>query len=219
MSTATVNGRTVSNLQVTIPAYGLGSGTVTLTDDAGLDGSLAVTVGTLATIATAVRGGSFMGSTSGMFVAGQGGWRRPVLAKGYNSGSGLQFAQLAGDAAREVGEIIGPTAAAVGSVGNFYARRAGPASQVMQLLPAGIGWWVDSLGVTQFGVRPTGLVTSPFEVVDYDPAFAKLTVMMDDTGALVPGLTMASPLIGSQVINCVSWVVGDAKMLGEVYFG
>lgn len=218
MSTALLDGRTVNALRLTIPAYGLPVADIAITDELGMSTTGLLTVGTLGFIMSPVRAGSFMGSTGVRAVGGMGGWRQTIPAKGYQSAVGLQFAQIVGDAAREVAELVGPSAVAVGSVGSFYGRRAEAASQVFNLLPTGTGWWVDTVGVTQFGVRAPGLVTSPFDVVDFAPNLGKLTVMMDDTAALVPGLQMVSPLIGSRVINCVDWTVTDSKMIGEVWF-
>lgn len=215
MSTATLNGRVAGSCKVTIPLNGAPIVDVYLTDTLPVSARSTVTVGTLALVCSPVRTGQFMGSTFARMAGGSAGWMRAVPAKGYTQANGLQGAQIVGDAAREVGETIG--AVVPGSVGNFYGRMAGAASQVFALFPRNVNWWVDYRGLTQVGTRTPGLVTARVEVLDFNPDLGRVTLTMDDTAALVPGLTLASPLFGSGIINCIGWTVTESKLLGEVW--
>lgn len=214
MATATVGGVPLERATLTVPSSGPWILDGVTTDV--LEGAPTVaTVGDITLSGTVVRSATFTGSTRLRMIAGAAGWSRTVLARGYRLAGGLQLAPILADAAREVGETVAGAPSV--SVGSWYGRRRGAASQVLRLLPDGVSWWVDYLGITRIGQRATGLVAPAFEVQDFDGARGVISLSTDTPAAFAPGRDIADPTIGARTINAVVWHVGGDRLRGEIW--
>jgi hypothetical protein len=168
------------------------------------------------------RAGMFAGGWSGFAVAGRGGWRKTLPAKGYRSPAGLVDAQIYGDAALESGEPP-PLVAAPRVVGGFYVRAGSflgqpcVASDVFSLLAPGQDWWVNPVGVAVVGTRLSGPVVAAFDLLENDPSAGRCVIATDAPAAFVPGLTFTDPQQGSFTINSVCWTSTAGKLRGEVW--
>jgi hypothetical protein len=217
--TALANGQPLTGLRVTVPWRGAPIVEATAPEavtPAG--GVVSFLLGDLAVTATLVpgRSGEFSGSWSGLAVAGRGGWRKTIPAKGYRSPAGLLDVQIFADAARECGELP-PVVSAPRNVGGFYVRREGRASDAFGLLAPGQDWWINSAGVTIVGQRLPTLTAAPFDLLEWDPARGRVTIATDSPAAFAPGVTFADPLAGSFTVNSVVWTATAAKLRGEVW--
>src|SRR6185503_959921 len=76
-----------------------------------------------------------------------------------------------------------------------YADIVEPASQAIHRLK--LNWYVRNDGITVFGVRPTGTVTTDARIlVNYrNDAIGYRVVNCEDPGALSPGLTFEGDVI------------------------
>jgi len=141
-------------------------------------------------------------------IAGAAGWQKNVPAKGYHNDVGVRARPVAEDAAREVGETLGTFAPALERVGADYARQAGPASRALEGVLGGVAWWVDDSGVTHAGPRPVATVTTPFDVISYNPGLRVVTLGVDDPGAVRVGSVLTGkPLDGPLTVREVEVVV------------
>lgn len=222
---STANGLSLTSCRVTIPWRGVPIVEAQCSDEVTpVGGLVAFLLGDLAVSATLLpsRAGMFAGSWSGFAVAGRGGWRKALPAKGYTSPVGLLDAQIYGDAARESGELP-PVVMAPRIVGGFYVRAgsfngsARIASDVFELLEQGQDWWVTPAGITTVGTRAPGLITAPFDLLERDPATGRTAIATDEPAAFVPGLTFVDPLQGAFTINSIVWTSTTDKLTGEVW--
>ena len=70
---------------------------------------------------------TFQGKTRIRLIAGYGGWRKTIKAKGYKLAAGVKLSLVLGDAAKECGERI--TVAEDRELGKHYARDEAPAAR------------------------------------------------------------------------------------------
>lgn len=221
MSYATANGVTLSSCAVTEPMAGPAVIDIMTPDDAkgafpATPGGVLVALGGLSYACTVVRQAQYAGYIKARLVGGRGGWGRSVKPRGYTSSSGpLVFAQIAADAANEVGESV--VVSGSPQVGPQFTRRAGRASQVFSLLSAPNEWWVDRQGITQVGAREAGKVGAPANVLDVDGESGRVSFISDFPEAFAPGKTFVDPTWGSFLINAVRWISNDATVRGEIW--
>jgi hypothetical protein len=216
MSTATVNGITAAVCSLMITASGIPFADVELTDTVTLPPRSILIIGSLTMVCTATRQGTYLGRTQARLVAGAAGWRNPVTARGYGSPAGVQLAQVIADAATEVGETVGVIAPV--PAGPFYTRRAARASQVFDLVPAGLSWWVDLNGLAQVGTRTPSIAVANIQVIDWDTGIGRAIVAAEENAGLIPGATILNPDIGSVTINSARWYIqGGSQLRGELW--
>lgn len=223
---ALANGLSLTWCRVTIPWRGAPIVEAHCPDEVTpVGGVVAFSIGDLVVSSALVpgRSGMFAGSWSGLAVAGRGGWRKVLPAKGYVSPAGLLDAQIYADAARECGELP-PVVMTPRVVGGFYVRAGmfdatAPrvASDVFELLEPGQDWWVNTSGVTTVGTRLPGVIAAPFDLLERDPSTGRTVIAADNPAAFIPGLTFVDPLQGSFTINTVVWTATSDKLTGEVW--
>jgi hypothetical protein len=134
---------------------------------------------------TIVSGGAANGRAAYRVVGGAGGWGKTIPAKPYNDDGGVRLRTVLGDAAAEVGETIADVPNTF--LGPHYARHAGPASALLNLL-APQNWYVDFAGVTRIGQRASTTYTGTAPRVRVDPLAQVIELAVDSVAGLVPGV-------------------------------
>ncbi len=202
MSFASINGQQVTTAKVTIPEYGTWAADVTLAESGPVPALTSLTIGNLTMSAAVVRSASFSGSKSARIVGGGGGWRKTLTSRSYASGGGIRLSTLLQDAAKELGETV--VTAADRTVGTVYCRSEQPGGRFLRNL-IGATWWVDSAGVTQTGSRPSGDITSDFDVMGWSGAKGAFEIATENYSDWMPGRTFSAPTVSPrQVISMVS---------------
>lgn len=210
-----VNGAQCTTVGLSMPRVGPWQADVEMATDGALSGRVTLTLADLTLVGTVRRSATHAGVTRARIVAGADGWGSEAPERGYQSPSGLALAQIVGDAARTVGETVG---AISGTLGGWYGRQRGPASQVFALIRSGY-WWVDDSGVTQIGERPGGLVTAPWDLISSDGAAGSLILGAEELTTFRPGRSLEHPALdGQRVIDFVRWVSAGDELRGEVWY-
>jgi|SRR6478609_6754785 len=214
---ATLNGLQCASARLTLPLYGawIADMEIAAAEDAP-SGRCSLVIGDMTLSGTVFRSIEHAGNTRVRVVGGAGKWGKAVAPRGYKSPAGLQLAPILQDAARDAGEALGAIPAQ--SVGSWYSRRRGAASQVFALLPSGTSWWVDDAGVTQVGARSTGTISTPLDVMSCDGFAGVATIAADELSPIRPGRTLSHPTLDSaRVIDTVIWHVMSTELRGEVW--
>jgi len=189
MSVATLNGHRVTSARVNLPAWGFWYCEVQIDGEHTLAGSVTLKVADLTLVGSVLSGNPLKGRSSYRIVAGSGGWGRDVPAKGYANDAGVKVATVLGDAAREVGETLAAVSASL-SVGPSFARKAGPASRVLDLV-ADRAWYVDEAGVTQLGARAAGVLVGRVTRIDpVDLSRGKVVLAAESIATILPGVVV-----------------------------
>jgi hypothetical protein len=211
VSSVQVNGKRVPAATITRPYYGAWTADVSIDTAGMIDDASTLVIGDATLIGTAIRKGIFAGDQGARIVAGGGGWRKSLPAKGYSQIAGVQKSLVLKDAARAVGETI--VLDTDGSIGKFYARSSGKAERVLALL-AGGKWWIDDAGKTQLGPRASDPITTPFTVIKRSNSRGQIEIATESIASWVPGRTFTSPaLTGTQTISSVSITADGAGKL------
>jgi hypothetical protein len=190
-----LNGQRTTSAVITIPFYGAWIADVVLALTASIPTQSRLTVGNLSLVGNVYRMATYVGSRSARIVGGFGGWRKVLPPQYYQNLGGIRLSTVLGDAAISVGEKI--NVASDISVGTSYARETGPASRLLRQL-AGPEWWVDNVGTTQIGSRPSSQITSPFEVAAWSGARGMFEVSTETVGDWMPARTFQSSNISTQ---------------------
>ena len=192
MSLVTLNGAPVARLRMHLPSWGLGWADVELPgQDVALETGaiVALDVSGTAYVCAVASGGVVDGEGRYRLVQGRGGWIKEVPAKSFRNDAGVKAANVLSDAALTVGETLAPAGASVKRLGPHYARRAGPASRVLNDI-APRGWYVDAAGVTQIGAALPSVYVGVGVVTRNDPEARILEIATDSTTGLVPGVSV-----------------------------
>jgi hypothetical protein len=204
--------------RVHLPAWGAPTAVVQVAEDAPVPPSGVLVLGDFSQVMTVEHTGAYGGARGIWLVGGANGWKRTIRRQFYSDPSGVKLAAVLKDAAQLAGESV-----ALGSdfaarvVGQFWAREEAPASRSLALT-VGSSWWVDPLGVTQIGTRPTVPIVVDFDpVMPIRPELGSYTIATEDLATWVPGATFTKPGILDDVltISSVSIVFG-AKLRLEV---
>ncbi len=189
MSTSTLNGHRVTSARANIPAWGCWYADASIDGEVSLSGAATLKIADLTLVGTIISGGPLKGRSMYRIVAGAGGWGRDVPQKGYSNDAGVKVATVLGDAAREAGETL----AAVSSsdrVGPSFARKAGPASKVLDLVSER-AWYVDEAGVTRLGARAAGvLVGKVTRITPVDLSRGKVVLAGEQIATILPGVVV-----------------------------
>ena len=186
---ASLDGRRVVRVTVSIPYYGAWSADVDTEEDISGTGILDLVLGDLTLRGTIVERGSFAGDRRMRMVAGAAGWRTTVQPRGYSNAAGVPVALVLGDVASEVGETLADTP--TGTAGPHYARPRGFASTTLREL-GGALWWVRPDGRTTFAARDTSPIVSPITVVSRDPATRRVVIATEHPVDWMPGRSFAT---------------------------
>ncbi len=220
MSSITLNGARVSSVSVKTPFYGAWSADVTMAGaedivdaEKHVTTAVALVIGDLTLRGTIVRQAVYGGARSIWIVAGAGGWRNVIAAKGYSQEGGIKLSTVLNDAARAAGESIAIATADDRTIGTSYARERAAAERVLALETAG-AWWIDTAGVTQLAARVGTAVVAPFTVVKQMGGAGQFEIATENPSQWQPGRTFAAPQItGTHTISSVTL---DASNDGKV---
>lgn len=202
MSFSSLNGQQATVLKVTIPEYGTWAADVSLAESVPVPTLTSLVIGDLTMVAAVVRSASFSGAKSARIVGGGGGWRKTLSRGYYATGGGVRLAVLLSDAAKELGETMGTVTDR--SMGATYARAEQPGARFLRNL-IGPTWWVDTAGKTQTGPRPSGDITSQFDVIEWHGGKGAFEIATETYSDWMPGRTFKSVTVPArQVISMVS---------------
>lgn len=230
---ATLDGQLVASARVHVPGRGPWFADVDLLEAPTLpSGRVVLALGELALSGTvdARYAGAFGLQRRVRLVAGAGAWGVALPAKGYHNDAGLRAGTIAGDAAREAGELIGGFAPAAERVGADYVRQAGPASRALEDVIGGVPWWVDYDGTTQVGTRPAAAAApGTFEVLEHDPRARLVTLATDDLrsvgiGSVLSDARLEGPQtvreleleVVAEAVRVKAWCGGEAGSRGRL---
>lgn len=215
---ASLNGTRVVSGRVCLPSYGLWTADLVLATPQVLPstpGGLSLVLGNLTLTGTAFRQASYGSARSVRIVAGYGGWRKTLSPKSYQLPSGVPLSMVLGDAAQELGEPVPQLSAALqGATVGFSYCRAGDLGTLVLAQLATPYWWVQPNGVVFVGPRPTGAITSTFQVTEYAGREGRFTVAPDVIGDWLPGRSFTTPQIGTP--NPISYVEHELPGTGSL---
>lgn len=194
---ADVNGNRIVAGSITIPYYGAWAGDVSLSSGDPLSSDqlgCSVRIGALVLRGTAYRTAPFTASRRARLIAGGGGWRRVLPKRAYYSAGGLPLSMVLGDAARESGESVSLETDSI--VGDHLTRPSGPGGRLLrERVPL---WWIEPSGVTRIAsARPSGAITSDFQVVHWDPARGWAQIATESVQDWMPGNSFVTPAMPS----------------------
>lgn len=181
---ASLAGRRLSRVAVSIPYYGAWTADVDTEEDVPDTGIVSLVLAGLTLRGTIVERGSFAGDRRSRVVAGGAGWRTTVQPRGYSQPAGVPVSLVLGDVATEVGETLADTPSDAWRP--HYARPRGAASCTLREL-GGPLWWVRPDGRTTFAARDPSPIVSPITVVSRDPATRRVVVATEHPEDWTPG--------------------------------
>jgi hypothetical protein len=149
----------------------------------------AIQLGNLALSGTVRLSEVYVGRAEVLVVAGGDGWGRSVQMRPYRADNGVRLATVAGDLARDAGEVLGPLGELQeAKLGYAWIRPEGLASHALDEL--GYPWWLALDGTTRLGERPLEVIEgAALGVVSYQPSLrvATLTSPTDELSLFLPG--------------------------------
>ena len=211
MSTASLEGLTVTRARVQIPAWGLWWADVDLASEADLSGSVSLVLADATLSGTVVSGGSHNGRSGWRIVGGAGGWHQAIPAKAYRNDAGVNPASVLGDAAAEVGETVSGSPSA--TLARHFVRPAGKASWVLNHL-APKAWYVSLDGTTIIRARAAYAYEGTGDLLRLDPKMGHAELAVTSVSDLLPGVTLA----GSSPATDVQFDLDGQRLTAHVYF-
>lgn len=212
MTLATLAGKTVTDANVQIPAWGVWWADVTVADDTEISGAVDLQITDVTLRGTIVSGGPHAGRGYYRLAGGAAAWGREVAPQGYQDNSGVQVSTVASDAAGAVGERLG--ALPTSRLGPHFARSKGPASRVLHEI-APRAWYVGLDGVTQFGDRTPSTYTGDAPRVDADPSGRIITLATETLAGLLPGVQVD----GAEPATDVEYVLTPKRLVARIWAG
>jgi hypothetical protein len=182
-----------------------------MTDETELTGAQTLTVGAQTFAVFVMAGGVAEGKARYRCVAGKGGWGKTIPAKPYHNDAGVKVATVLRDAATACGETMGALPTTV--LGSHYARPAGPAYEVLNLL-APSSWYVDPAGVTHVGTWPAATYTGDGARTRIDLRAGVVDLAVDEVANLLPGVSVD----GHGPASDVEYDVDAKRVTVRVYF-
>jgi hypothetical protein len=188
LSTATLNGVTVTRGRLAIPAWGVWYAEVTLDDAATLEGRAELVIADLTMVGTILSGGPVEGAARYRVVGGNGGWARELEPRSYANDAGVKASTVLTDAALLATEHLDPATIppALLKLGPAWVRPRARAGRVLEQL-APRNWYVGADGITRIGQRPTVTLDTPAARIDPDPSLEVVTLASETLAELVPG--------------------------------
>lgn len=190
MTTATIDGHTITECSIAIPAWGIWWGDVEIDEPEQLSGAVDIEIGELVLSGTIVSGGPWQGRARYRVAGGSGGWGQSIAARSYANDAGVKLLTVLSDAAADCGETLDVTTVS-GTIGPQWVREAGPASRALALLAAR-NWYVAETGVTKIGARESETYQGLAAIVKNDVARRRVVLAADDLTGLVPGAIVES---------------------------
>ncbi len=203
----TFGNRLISKLHLEIPRRGIASADIELAEPVSLSGRQTIVAGNLSLVGTITDGAVVAGRGQYHWVAGNAGWSKVILERGYPA-SLVNRSTVIRDAAQACGEMVnqpGPDAS-LGLPGNGgWFRPAGPAWDVLKALDevAPLPWYVDSAGTTQIAERPGGAAYTDGTLEGSYPEDGRLVIVpnQERIAGYLPGLSIGGALITRTVID------------------
>jgi len=197
--TIAINGSRVKRLELAVPFAGAWSVEADFAEPleaSSLTGSAVVQIGPLTLRGTFEdpASGSYLLDSRCRIQGGAGAWSTQLPRKAYHSDAGVRSTLVLDDLAREVGETWGVQSPPLVSLGNDWARRAGPASAELRRVLGDTPWWVDYEGVTHAGTRDQVEASAAYEILEFDPRYRVATIVLDDPGAIRVGTLLRGRL-------------------------
>jgi hypothetical protein len=214
--TATLSERRVTRAELTLPYSGIWHADVWLDEPAVLSGSVTFELDGLSLKGTIATGDAYAGAADYRVIGGAAGWRKELPAKGYQSDAGVKLSMVLGDAAKACGESVALAPGVDRDLGPAYARPKAQAIRTLSLL-AQTPFWVDSAGVTQLGARTTGVVTTQFELVGYEPKERVAVVASETPEVFEPGYTVSLAGAPSMTIGTVVHRLDEGSIRTELW--
>lgn len=198
----------------TINGVGITSGTITLYEQGDLFGDVSTVSGALipngtrvdvvvenVTLSCAIVQGGNSGDVPRYQIAGRPEWNTPIAPKAYQQGA-VYLSTVFGDIAREAlgsswASLVVPPDDRI--LGTHYERAGNSTTTARDALNTlGLSWYVRNDGITVFGKRASGTVTTrqDIRVSGRNDAIGLRYVNCDDIAAFVPGLTFENEVIG-----------------------
>jgi hypothetical protein len=201
----------------TIANQGITRGTITLYEQGDWFGDVSTVAGELipngtrvnvvvenVTLSGAVVRGGISGDVPRYQLAGRPEWSKSITPRPYQNASVLRSTVFADVAREALGSSWQPLVVAPleSKLGGHY-ERVGSNGNVVVLARDAIGslglpWYVRNDGITVFGTRPTGTVTTQERILvsERNDAIGLRYVNCDDVAAFAPGLTFENEVIG-----------------------
>lgn len=210
------SGATVARVtaaRVSLPAWGCPVAVAQVAEDTLVPTTGVLVLGDFSQVMTVEETGPYGGSRGIWLVGGANGWKKTIRRQFYSNAQGIKLASVLGDAAALAGESLSLGASFASQVlGQFWNREEAPASRTLALT-VGQSWWVDPLGVTQIGDRPTSAIAVDFDpVAPIRPELGTYTIATEDLLPWVPGATFSKPGILDDVLTISS--VSISMMVG-----
>ncbi len=191
---ADYGGSRVTSARVHLPAWGAPSAVVQLASDEAITSPATLTIGDFAAVMSVARTGPYGGSRGAWLVAGANGWSRTIRRQFYrDTTNGVRLSSVLRDAAALVGETVLVLPGDDRILGQFWARQEDAAAMVLART-VGTSWWIDPLGVTQLGDRPSSVIGVDFDPVDpIRLELGTVTIATEDLAPWVPGASFTKP--------------------------
>ena len=198
----------------TIAGHGITSGTITLYEQGDLFGDVSTVSGALIPNGTrvevvvknakhscAIVRGGISGDVPRYQIAGRPEWNTPIAPKAYQQGA-VYLSTVFADIAREAlgsswaSLVVAPDDKILGTHYERYGNATTTARDALNTL--GLSWYVRNDGITVFGTRASGVVTTEERILvsARNDAIGLRYVNCDDVAAFVPGLTFEDEVIG-----------------------
>lgn len=203
MSLVSVNGAGAIRAEASIPAWGIWYLDAELSSDplAAVGDTIAGDLGGVPFSGTlAAAGDDGAGRYGVRVVGGRGGWGREVAAKAFRNDAGVGKLAALQDVARAAGEtLVASGAYLTAKLGPHHTRRKASAFSELAHL-AGTDWYVDFLGVTNTGRRPSAPYAGRGVIVDRMPAARRVRISAEEFTGLVPGAVVDGLTLGDVTI-------------------
>lgn len=214
MSLATLNGREVLAMRLTMPAVGIWVLSAELSADAPVEGAVVLEQGGVTMRGATVRSGALSGSCRIEAVGGTGGLLRQLGARSFH---GVTARSVLSDVLASAGESLDASSSrsALASTLAYWTRARGRASEAVATLASALGakWRVLPSGSVWMGLeawpRPTGY---EYEELDRD-AGGGTVLLAPETVGLAPGM-----LLGADRVGRVEHIVGPDTPLRTTYW-
>jgi hypothetical protein len=153
-------------------------------------------------------------------IAGGGGWGSTLAPHDYHNDAGVKALNVAQDAAREAGEVLGDFAVTDVRLGSDYLRTAGPASRALEHAIRGTAWWVGADGVTRVGPRAqTPARAGSYDVQGMDPRARVVTLALDDISAVGIGSIISDRLDAPATVRELTITIDANAIRAEAWVG
>lgn len=220
--TASVAGIGATRLRVAIPRWGAWWVEAQLEEESALSGRVDIVASDLLLSGTIVSGGvSGAGRSAYRIVGGAGGWGRVLPPKSYADAGGVKLSTVLQEAATEAGETLAGDIPDT-RVGFAWPRDEGTADRVLQLL-APRAWYVDELGRTRLGRRPTVALAADLEHGPIDLARRTVSLSGEAIATVIPGIVVdgleaadVEHVITRDGVRSHIWGATQAGELGQV---